>query len=113
MFEKNICHYIPFRQDDDKIHIIHFVLETKPQDCQTFKCISMNRLHLVTGGKGILHTASGSYPLETGDLFFLLPAVPHAIESGPDFQYAYISYLGARGNAIMDQLKITGNNTGI
>lgn len=110
MFEQNICHYIPFRQDDDKIHIIHFVLETKPQDCQNFKCISMNRLHLVTGGKGVLHTASGSYPLETGDLFFLLPAVPHAIESGPDFQYAYISYLGTRGNAIMDKLKISGTN---
>ena len=110
MFEQNICHYIPFRQDDDKIHIIHFVLETKPQDCQNFKCISMNRLHLVTGGKGVLHTASGSYPLETGDLFFILPAVPHAIESGPDFQYAYISYLGTRGNAIMDKLKISGTN---
>ena len=110
MFENNICHYIPFRQDDDKIHIIHFVLETNPQDCQNFKCISMNRLHLVTGGKGVLRTASGSYPLETGDLFFVLPVVPHAIESGPDFQYAYISYLGVRGNALMDKLRITGTN---
>lgn len=106
----NICHFVPYRSEGERINTIHYVLETQPQIYENFKCISMNRLHLVTKGNGILHTTFASHALTTGDLFFVLPAVPHAIESGEDFQYAYISYLGARGNALMDNLQINSNN---
>lgn len=106
----NICHYIPHHYEGDKINTLHYVLETKPQTDETFKCLSMNRLHLVTKGAGKLHTASATYELNVGDLFFILPAMPYTIESTEEFQFAYISYLGARGNALMDKLKISSNN---
>ena len=106
----NICRFIPYQNTGERIHILHFVLETKQQNFENFKCISMYRMHLVMQGEGHLHTPTGTHTLSAGDIFFCMPAVPYVIESVKDFQYAYISYLGSRTNAIMDKLKISGNN---
>lgn len=110
MEENNICRFIPYQNSGEQIRILHYVLETKRQNFESFKCISMYRMHLVTQGEGYLHTPNGSHMLSAGDIFFCMPAVLYAIESGADFQYVYIGYLGAHANAIMDKLKITGSN---
>lgn len=106
----NICHFIPYRQEGDRLNIIHYVLETHPQVNEGFKCLAMNRIHLVTQGCGKFHTSSASYDLKAGDLFFILPAMPYAIESGAQFQYTYISFLGGKGNAFIDKIHISSAN---
>lgn len=103
---ENICHFIPYRKYEEPLNIIHYVLEMEPQVFDGFKCIAMNRMHLVTHGKGILHTPSASYELKKGDVFFLLPAMLYGLESKENFQYSYISFLGARGNYFMDKYHI-------
>lgn len=107
---ENICHFIPYRKYEEPLNIIHYVLEMEPQVFDGFKCIAMNRMHLVTHGKGILHTPSASYELKKGDIFFLLPAMLYGLESKENFQYSYISFLGARGNYFMDKYHINSTN---
>ncbi len=106
----SVCHFIPEHKDSVSVQIINFVLETKKQLATNQKTSPVYIMHYILSGTGTLHTASGSHSLSDGDVFFCLPAVPYAIESGEDFQYMYISYLGTRANMIMEELKINAQN---
>lgn len=110
MEENNICRFIPHHSDCEAIHTINFVLETKWQEYDSLKSNSVCRMNYVTEGEGILHTPGCSQLLKKGDIFFVLPAVPFAVESVKDFQFMYISYMGSRADMIMDKLKINGQN---
>ena len=107
---KNICHFVPEHNTLHFIHTIHFVLETKPQFFSTLKTESVYKMHYVRSGKGTLHTMGQEHPLKKGDVFFTFPSLPFCIESGDDFSYMYISFLGARGNQIMESLDISKKN---
>jgi AraC-like DNA-binding protein len=67
-------------------------------------------VYFVLQGQGKLHTKGDVRALKEGDVFFSFPAEPFAIESVENFQYMYISFLGARGNRIMEKLGLTPNN---
>lgn len=110
MQDKNICRFIPKHNDLESIHTFHFVLETGQQVYEGLKSQSMYRMHLVTSGTGTFYTPGKREPLKEGDIFIAIPSVPFAIESGENLEYMYISFLGARANMIMDQLKINGQN---
>lgn len=104
--DENICRFIPSHGSNDSVSIINYVLETKPQIYTGLKSNSIYRMHLVADGEGIFHIPGKTMHLQKGDLFFCFPAVSYAIESDEDFRYFYISYLGGRANAIMEQLHI-------
>ena len=104
--EQNICHFIPFRKDIHSIHTINFVLETKQQQYTRLKTESTYKMYYVCCGNGYIHTAGKRTPLSQGDLFFTFPATSFAIESIEDFQYMYISFVGYRGNELMEMLHI-------
>lgn len=108
--EQNICHFIPYHKDVHPIHTIHFVLETKPQPFTHLKTESVYKMYYVQSGTGWLHTPGKKNPLKKGDIFFTFPAFPFDIESQNDFQYMYISFVGLRGNQIMENLKISHSN---
>ena len=110
MFEKNICRYVSHAPAPDVIHTIHFVLETKPQTAESFRIDALYKVYCVTSGEGFLHTTAKKIPLSEGDVFFTFPSVPYAIESGADFQYFYISYLGVRAYMLLDRLGICAGN---
>ena len=106
MNTENICHFIPYRNDDHSIHTIHFVLETQKQVYRSLKTESVYKIYYVSKGQGLLHTTGEIAALSEGDIFFSFPAFPFAIESGDDLEYMYISFLGSRGNMIMEKLNI-------
>lgn len=106
----NICRFIPMRKDYEAIHTVNFVLETKWQSYDCLKSNSVSRMNYVTSGEGILHTPGHARKLEKGDIFFVLPAVPFAIESLDNFEFMYISYIGSRADMLMDKLGISGQN---
>ena len=108
--EQNICHFIPFHKDTHSIHTINFVLETKPQSYDRLKSESVYKMYYVCSGKGLIHTLGKTTPLSQGDLFFTFPADSFAIESVENFTYMYISFIGIRGNMIMESLNINSNN---
>ncbi len=107
MAEQNVCRFIPREINDHSIHTVHFVLETKEQIYTGLRLKSLYTVYYVLQGKGSLHARGQVMPLCPGDVFFSFPAEPFAIESVEDFQYMYISFLGARGNRIMEQLGVS------
>lgn len=107
---QDICQFIPYHEDYHSIHTIHFVLETLPQSYTALHAQAVYKMHLVRSGSGFLHTPVNVRPLKPGDIFFTFPAKPFCIESGQDFTYMYVSFLGSRANMILDKLSITSNN---
>ena len=107
MTEQNICRFVPREVNDHSIHTVHFVFETEEQIYTGLRIKSLYTVYLVIGGTGKLHMQGDVLPLAAGDVFFSFPAVPFAIESVSDFRYVYISFLGARGNRIMEKLGIS------
>lgn len=108
--KQNICHFIPFHKDSYSLHTINFVLETKPQQYDRLKSESVYKMYYVCSGQGCIHTTGKITPLTQGDLFFTFPATSFAIESKESFTYMYISFIGLRGNMIMEGLNISNNN---
>ena len=105
--EENICHFISFHKDAQSIHTINFVLETKAQPYDRLKSESVYKMYYVCTGQGYLHTPGKITPLSQGDIFFTFPAAPFAIQSVENFTYMYISFVGLRGNRIMESLNIS------
>lgn len=108
--QENICCFIPYHKDYHSIHTINFVLETKPQIYRSLKSESVYKMYCVCTGNGFIHTPGRVRQLSAGDVFFSFPSAPFCIESGTDFSYMYISFLGSRANMIMEKLKISANN---
>lgn len=107
MAEQNVCRFVPRESNDHSIHTVHFVLETKEQVYTGLRLKSLYTVYYILQGTGRLHTRGEVLHLKSGDVFFSFPAEPFAIESVADFQYMYISFLGARGNRIMEKLNIS------
>ncbi len=107
MVEQNVCRFVPREINDHSIHTVHFVLETEAQIYTGLRLKTLYTVYFVLRGQGRLHTRGEIRSLTEGDVFFSFPAEPFAIESQESFQYMYISFLGARGNRIMEKLGIT------
>ena len=111
MKDFNICRFVPFKKTTDRaIRIINFVLETNPQIYEKLKIESIYKIHIVTEGKGIFHTAGKVTEAKKGDVFFTFPAMPYAIESKNNFKFMYISFLGEKAYQMLDRLGINNNN---
>ena len=105
--KNNICRFVPYHKDYHSVHTINFVYEQKKQKFEEISEQSVYTMHYVCKGKGFLHKSNQTLELTKGDIFFRFPGEKSAIESGEDFEYMYISFLGSRGNMIMDKLNIT------
>jgi AraC-like DNA-binding protein len=107
MAEQNVCRYVPREMNEHSIHTVNFVLETERQIYSGLRLKALYTMYLVIKGTGKLHTQGEVRDLRDGDLFFTFPAVPVAIESVDSFQYMYISFLGARGNQLMEKVEVS------
>jgi len=103
---ENICLFVPYHKDYHSIHTINFVLERNPQIYTSLTSYSVYRVHYVYSGNGILHTPGMQYEIKKGDVFFTFPSMLFSIEAPEDFSYMYISFVGSRGNMIMEKLGI-------
>ncbi len=107
----NICKFIPNDDKEDlSVNILNFVYETEKQSFENFRCEAIYKMHFVAKGRGRINVNGVIYELNRNDVFFTFPSVRYAIESDKDFEYMYISYLGARTNQIADKLNITKKN---
>lgn len=107
MAEQNVCRYVPREASEHSIHTVNFVLETEKQVYTGLRLKALYSVYLVVQGTGRLHTQGTVRELQTGDVFFSFPAEPFAIESCESFQYMYVSFLGARGNQLMEKMGIS------
>ena len=107
--DTNVCRFVPRQPSHDQISILHFVLETTPQSADRIHRQAFHVLYYVLEGTGTLTAAGVSHALKPGDLFFTLPAVSWTLET-QDMQYLYVSFLGARANAVLEQLSVIAVN---
>ena len=110
MSDQNICRFIPDGSENEKLHVINFVLETKTKPFMGLKNSSVYQMYYVKNGEGLLHTGGGKCTLKEGNIFFTFPSSPFEIESVCDFEYMYISYLGTRASKINENLGINRHN---
>ena len=103
---QNICKFVPSSTVVDIIQTTNFVLEAEIPPYTGLRMASVYRVHFVVQGSGILHTAQRDYLLREGDIFFTFPAFSHAVESTDNLQYMFVSFIGARGNTLMEQHQI-------
>jgi len=106
----NICRFVPYHKDYHSVHTINFVYEQEEKKFEGLFEHSVYTMHYVCKGTGILHKKNSEQKLMAGDIFFRFPGEISAIESVENFEYMYISFLGSRGNMILDKLNITKNN---
>jgi AraC-like DNA-binding protein len=106
MNSANICRFIPDSSENEKLHVINFVLETKERTFNGLTSSSIYQMYYVKNGEGILHTSQGKHRLVKGDLFFTFPSFPFAIESVNDFEYMYISFRGGRSDELFRRFGI-------
>ena len=109
MAEQNVCRFVPREMSEHSIHTVNFVLETERQVYAGLHLKALYTMYLVIQGRGRLHTQGEVRELNAGDIFFSFPAEPFAIESVDSFQYMYISFLGARGNQLMEKLEVSAH----
>lgn len=106
---ENICHFIPTKNTEEGINILNFVYEKEARFSREYILNASYSLCLVSKGTGILHTAFGTFPLETGQLFFLFSAKPYFIENTGSLHYIYISFIGSRAAKLLNRLDVPKN----
>ncbi len=106
----NICHFVPFHKDYHSLHTLNFVYETNLCLYQNLISESVYKMYFVCEGNGFLHTTGKINPIKKGDIFFTFPANPFKIESTENLKFMYISFVGARGNILLEESGITKNN---
>lgn len=99
---ENVCRFLQPSGSQDELHVINFVLETASEQLRTN---SVYRMCLVCGGTGTLQTSRQFFPLTPGDLFLTMPACSGLRIGGEGLQFYYISFLGRRANALMEQME--------
>lgn len=67
-------------------------------------------MYFVRSGEGFLHMETKRYPLKQGDVFFTFPGEPFGIESGEGFTYYYITFIGLRGNQLLEICQVKSQN---
>ncbi len=107
---ENICRFVPYHKDYHSLHTINFVLETTNQFDGALISQAVYKMYYVKSGNGILHTRGNKTPISEGDIFFTFPGMLFGIEHLDNFSYMYISYLGARGNMIMEKVGVNERN---
>ena len=104
MEERNFCRFLPRRRETPAIHAINIVRENREQgrrDAMVTPALYV--MNIVLEGECILHTPRTSVELSAGDVFFCLPSLPYSIEAKTHLEYAYVTFLGARSNMLLER----------
>lgn len=107
---QSICHFVPYHKDYHSIHTINFVFEKMELQKNILKTETLYKMCYVCSGNGFLHTSGRINKISKGDIFFTFPATAFCIEAECDFSFMYISFIGTRGNMIMEKLGISNRS---
>lgn len=102
----NVCLFIPRKDGVLTLQTVHFVLETKQRTGLAPASESLYKAHLVKSGRGTLRTGGGAQPLAVGDVFFTFPGTPYAVDAVENFTYYYVSFLGERGQYLLEKADV-------
>lgn len=110
MDDINICRFVPTKSIEEQIHIINFVYETKHTSKSENKMDACYKMAYVVEGTGTIICRGTKEEVKKGDVFFVFPSAPYTLMGDEAFKYIYISFIGVRGNMIMEQLNSSVRN---
>ena len=103
----SICRFMPPKKHDGNVKTVRFVLETDFMKLKQPFIHPVYLLHVVTSGSGVMRMLDCSYDLSKGAVFFAFPGIPFEIEATKDFEYVYISFMGAGATILLNDLGIS------
>ncbi|MBR5586489.1 MAG: helix-turn-helix transcriptional regulator [Clostridia bacterium] len=106
----NICRFVSVNCSPDPVQTINFVYETKNHTVSGAITEPLYKACIVARGKAKICLGGVEKELKRDDIFFILPAVSYTFYDTENFAYMYISFMGIRGNAIMEQIGINRRN---
>ena len=109
---ENLCRFAPVKKDrsEDALHIVNFVLETKPEIYEKEHIDSVQKAYFVLSGSAVLECFSRREKISSGDVFFTFPARAYRLTEIDGLTLVYVSFLGARAQALFERLKINAQN---
>ena len=106
--QENICKFVvPEAQERSHLMTTNFVLETRAERLDKMELRNQNKLFLVVSGRGQLHTALNTQPLQVGTVFLTLAGEASRVENVEDLQYMYITFEGPRADALLRRFGIS------
>ncbi len=103
----SICNFMPDKTHNTNIRIINFVYETNFSELGQPFFHAVYRIHLITKGSGVVIINSKKHKLSCGSIFISHPGYMFEIEATDDFEYMYISFMGAGVDSLLDNLQIS------
>lgn len=106
MMSESICRFIPQKQHEDDLKIIHFVYEADHHKLKQPFLHPFYYLYLVTEGDAVLSVSRKEYKVTVGDVFLTVPGSPYRLEGSGNFRYIYLSFTGSCIRTFFEQLGI-------
>lgn len=94
----------------EALEMQNFVFETERRVMEHVQYLSHHRAILVTDGEGELHLNGEIYPLAHGTLVFCFAGEHFFVSSKQNVEYIYVSFSGARADALFRRFAITTKN---
>lgn len=102
---RNVCFFPNHRSNPHTLNPVNYVRETEKLT-DAARTESVYKIHFIESGRGVLLVRGVSYPLAEGDVFFTFPSMTYSIVMEGAYSCIYISFLGTRGNEILERLGI-------
>lgn len=106
----NICKFSSVPDDTNDLFAFQFIYETNATRLGINRSYSAFVCHIVAAGSATFHTATGSFSLSEGDLFFVFPSSVFTLECDESFQYLYIAFIGNHASELLASMEITREN---
>ncbi len=104
---ESICIFMPNMEHGFDVRPVHFVLETEFHKMRQPFFSSIYYMHLVTAGSAVLKMSDKRYQLRRGDIYFSFSGCLYEIDGSDDFEYMYISFMGAGALSLLEKRGIT------
>ncbi len=102
---RNVCLFPHYRSEPHTLNPVNYVRETEKLS-DVVRTESVYKIHFIENGRGVLRVRGISYPLAEGDVFFTFPSMTYSLTMEGVYSCIYVSFLGTRGNEILEQLGI-------
>jgi|GEM_PF-1533707 len=103
---ESICNFMPNMEQGYDVRPVHFVFETEFHKMRQPFFSSIYYMHLVTSGTATLKTNDKRFPLKRGDIYFSFSGCLYEIDGSEDFEYMYISFMGAGALPLLEKCGI-------
>ncbi len=103
---ESICRFIPKKQYDNDLKMIHFVYETEYTKLKQPFLQPFYYLYLITEGEASLVLSGKTHHVSVGDIFLTVPGSPYRIIGSGNLRYIYLSFAGSCVRDFLEQLDI-------